>query len=268
MGVSRSGYYVWRSRSESARSRSDKQLLQRIQDVHERHRGHCGALKCWKVLKGQGVDCGKHRVARIRRQNGIVAKRRKRFVVTTRSKYTVWRAPNRLQRNFTVAKPDAVWVGDVTYIPTREGFLYLAVLIDLYARRVVGYEMSNRNDEALVCGALSMALWTRAPSPGLIHHTDQGRNYAGKRYRAQLAKAGIQTSMSRKGDCWDNAVAESFFATLELELIENRAFESRSAARSAVFEFIEVYYHNQRSHQTLEYRTPAQVERAYQMALN
>ena len=266
--VSRSGYYAWCRREVSARSHSDQRLLAQIQSVHDAHRGHCGALKTWRVLIAQGVDCGKHQVARIRRQHGIVAHRRRRFIATTRSKYTLWRAPNRLQRDFRAAQPNRVWVGDVTYIPTREGFLYLAVLIDLYARRVVGYAMSNRNDEALVLGALQMALLIRRPVPGLIHHTDQGAPYAGKRYRSRLAAAGLVSSMSRKGDCWDNAVAESFFATLEFELLEAGTFPTRVDARSAIFEFIEVFYNRQRAHQSLDYQTPVQVEQAYRLTLN
>lgn len=159
-------------------------------------------------------------------------------------------------------------MGDVTFVPTREGFLFLAVLIDLYARKVVGYGMSNRNDGALVLAALEMAVQIRRPDPGLIHHTDQGRSYAANGYRSKLSAAGIEPSMSRKGDCWDNAVAESFFATLELELFEGRTYPSRAMARSAIFEFIEVFYHRQRAHQTLGYKTPEQVEQDYQMTLN
>lgn len=268
MRVSRSGYYGWCRRGESARCQADRALLGHIQSVHESHRGHCGALKTWRVLNAQGIRCGKHQVARIRREHGIVARRRRRFVATTQSKHTLWRAPNLLERDFKVDKPDRVWVGDVTFVPTREGFLFLAVLIDLYARKVVGYGMSNRNDGALVLAALEMAVQIRRPDPGLIHHTDQGRSYAANGYRSKLSAAGIEPSMSRKGDCWDNAVAESFFATLELELFEGRTYPSRAMARSAIFEFIEVFYHRQRAHQTLGYKTPEQVEQDYQMTLN
>jgi len=197
-----------------------------------------------------------------------MARRRRRFIVTTQSKYNTWLAPNLINRNFQVDEPDRVWVGDVTFIPTREGFLYLAVLIDLYARRVVGWSMSTHNDSLLLEAALEMALKTRDPKPGLIHHSDRGRTYASRVYRKELAKASVVQSMSRKGDCWDNAVAESFFATLEFELIENQVFESRTFARGAIFEFIEVFYNRQRAHETLGYKTPEQVERAYQMALN
>ena len=263
--VSRSGYYAWRKRGPSARAQADQVLLQQIQQVHSTHRGHSGALKTWRVLQLQGVVCGKHRVARLRRQHDIVAKRRRRFVVTTRSKYTTWQAPNRLRRNFTALQPDRVWVGDVTHIPTREGWLYLAVLIDLYSRQVVGWAMLNRNNTDLLLNALNMAITQRRPQSGLIHHSDQGRTYAGNVYQRRLAQASMKPSMSRKGDCWDNAVAESFFATLEFELIEQQVFKTRGAAKTAIFEFIEVFYNRQRSHQTMDYKTPLMVEQEYRL---
>lgn len=258
--VSRSGYYRWRWKIPSQRDQADKVLLLQIERVHHEHRGHAGALKTWYVLKRQGIACGKHQVARLRRVNGIVAKRRKRFVVTTRSKNTKWVAPNLLQRDFTVQQPNQVWVGDVTFIPTQQGWLYLAVLIDLYSRQVIGWSMSNRNNTPLLLGALEMAIARRQPSEGLIHHSDQGQTYAAQSYRDLLAQNSITPSMSRKGDCWDNAVAESFFATLEFELIEQQVFPTRDLARSAIFDFIEVFYNRQRAHQTLDYRTPLEVD--------
>lgn len=263
--VSRSGYYAWFKRGPSARAQADQVLLQQIQQVHRTHRGHSGALKTWRVLQLQGVAGGKHRVARLRRQHGIVAKRRRRYIATTRSKYTLWQAPNLLRRNFNAPQPDRIWVGDVTHIPTREGWLYLAVLIDLYSRQVVGWSMSKRNNTDLLLGALNMAVAQRRPLPGLIHHSDQGRTYAGKAYQRRMAEADMKSSMSRKGDCWDNAVAESFFATLEFELIEQQVFKTRGAAKTAIFEFIEVFYNRQRSHQTLNYKTPLTVEQEYRL---
>jgi transposase InsO family protein len=261
--VSRAGYYAWLRRSPSARERSDRVLLSHIRRVHEAHRGHCGAVKTWRVLQLQGIAAGKHRVARIRQQHGIEARRRSRYVATTRSKAGGWHAPNLLQRRFTVTQPNCVWAGDVTHVPTREGWLYLAVLIDLYARKVVGWAMCNRNDTVLLTRCLAMALQRRRPGSGLIHHSDRGRTYAGRVYQGQLAAAGLRSSMSRRGDCWDNAVAESFFATLEFELIEGQVFTTRSIARSAIFEFIEVFYNRQRAHQTLGYRTPQDLEAQY-----
>lgn len=260
LGVSRSGYYAWRDRRPSRRAQADAQLLRHIQRIHTRHRGHSGALKTWGVLRAEGIACGKHRVARLRRAHGIVARRRRRFVVTTRAKAGATAAPNHLQRRFQASQPDRVWVGDVTFIPTRQGWLYLAVLLDLYSRRVVGWAMSSRNDTALVAAAFDMAVRQRRPAPRLIHHTDRGQTYNAGCYRQRLAALGLQASMSRKGDCWDNAVAESFFATLEFELIEQQTFATREHARTAIFEFIEVFYNRQRAHQTLGYKTPIQVE--------
>lgn len=263
--VSRSGYYAWQHRRPSVHAQEDQHLLRKIQQVHAQHRGHSGAFKTWCALRAEGIDCGRHRVARLCRTHGIVAKRRRRFVITTRSRSDVAAAPNRLQRNFTASQPDRVWVGDVTFVPTRQGWLYLAVLLDLYSRRVVGWAMATRNDTALVLDALEMAATRRRPGAGLIHHSDRGQTYAAAAYRTCLAQHGMQASMSRKGDCWDNAVAESFFATLEFELIEQQTFVSRDHARSAIFEFIEVFYNRQRLHQTLDYKTPVQVEQEYRL---
>jgi putative transposase len=263
--VSRSGYYDWVKRGPSAREQVDQSLLEHIRRVHQAHRGNSGALKTWNVLQLQGIAGGKHRIARLRRQHGIVAIRRRRYIATTRSKYSTWQAPNLLCRNFTVDQPDRVWVGDVTHIPTREGWLFLAILIDLYSRKVVGWSMHRRNNTELIRWALEMAIAQRRPGPGLIHHCDQGRTYAGNIYQQRLADARIRPSMSRRGNCWDNAVAESFFATLEFELIDQRVFESRAKARTEIFEFIEVFYNRQRAHQTLKYKTPLEVEQEYQM---
>lgn len=259
--VGRSGFYAWLTREPSRRARSDRRLLRQIQQVHRQHRGHSGALKTWRVLRARGVDCGKHRVARLRSQHGIVAKRRKRFVVTTRSKGNRWVAPNLLNRDFTAVQPNLAWVGDVTFVPTRQGWLYLAVVLELYSRQVIGWSMSNYNDSSLVFDALAMAIDRRMPAAGTIYHSDQARTYSSQQYRALMKKHGIRPSMSRKGDCWDNAVAESFFATLEFELIEQQVFGTRALAKAAIFEFIEVFYNRQRAHQTLGYETPAQFER-------
>lgn len=243
----------------------NQQLLADIQRVHAEHQQNYGAVKTWRALNQAGIECGKHRVARLRRDNGVVAKRRRRFVATTRSKHSKWLAPNLLHRNFEANAPNRVWVGDVTFVPTREGWLYLAVMIDLYSRQVVGWAMSNRNNTELVSNALEMAIAARQPPSGLIHHTDQGQTYVAGAYRTILANAGMVPSMSRKGDCWDNAVAESFFATLEFELIDQQTFRSRSEAKSEIFKFIEIYYNRKRIHQTMNYQTPLQVENQYRM---
>jgi putative transposase len=261
--VSRSGYYDWSTRGPSKREQADQSLLEHIRRVHHAHRDNSGAFKTWKVLRQQGIAGGKHRIARLRSEHHIMAKRRKRYITTARSKYTTWQAPNLLRRNFTIDQPNRVWVGDVTHIPTREGWLFLAILIDLYSRKVVGWSMHKRNNTELLLWALDMAITQRKPSPGLIHHCDQGRTYAGNVYQQRLADVQIAPSMSRRGNCWDNAVAESFFATLEFKLIDQRVFESRMAARTEIFEFIEVFYNRQRAHQTLAYKTPLKVEQEY-----
>jgi transposase InsO family protein len=262
--VSRSGYYSWAQRVPNSR-KADQDLLQEIRRVHGEHRGHSGALKTWRVLQLQGIACGKHHVARLRQRYDIVARRRRRYLATSRSKYHMWQAPNLLKRRFTVDQPDRVWVGDVTHVPTREGWIFLAVQIDLYSRQVVGWAMHQHNNTELLLGALEMAIAHREVQPGLIHHSDQGRPYAATPYRQRLAEAGMLQSMSRRGNCWDNAVAESFFATLEFELIEQQVFENRKVAKTAIFEFIEVFYNRQRGHQTLGYKTPLRVEQEYRL---
>jgi putative transposase len=240
----------------SQREQSNRILLSEIRRVHKKAREAYGYLKTWKELQAQGVECGKNRVARLRRINGIESKRRRRFKITTQSKRGQWIAPNILNRCFEVTAPNRVWVGDVTFVETRQGWLYLAVLIDLYSRKVIGWSMSNRINKELVLQALKMALFNRKPEPGLIHHTDRGSIYAADKYRELLTEHGIKPSMSRKGDCYDNAVAESFFATVKNELTWEEDYQSRSEAQTRLFEFIEVFYNRQRIHQTLGYHSP------------
>ena len=259
--VSRSGYYDWCKRGESQRCRRDRTLLGHIRRVHDQSRQHYGIVKCWKQLNAEGIACGRDRIARLRRTYGVYSQRRKRFVVTTRSKHRYWIAPNRLQRDFTATSPNRVWVGDVTFIATHSGWLYLSVLLDLYSRKVVGWSMSNSNNGQLVKDALVMAVAHRQPSQVLFLHTDRGATYAMQSYRDTLTRYGMVSSMSRKRDCWDNAVAESFFANLKNELIYWYNFRSRDEARTAIFDYIEVYYNRQRLHQTLNYQTPEQFER-------
>lgn len=258
--VSRSGYYDWLGRPVSPRAAANQRLLAEIRRVHEEARGVYGAIKTWKALTGHGIPCGKHRVARLRRLSGIEAKRRRRFKITTQSRIGQWIAPNLVQRCFTAPAPNRLWVGDVTFVATRQGWLYLAILLDVYSRRVVGWSMADRINKELVLHALQMALKHRQPPPGLIHHTDRGAIYAATDYRAVLTSHGIKASMGRKGDCYDNAVAESFFSTVKNELTWDEDFHSRSEARTRLFEFIEVFYNRQRIHQTLGYRTPQDVE--------
>ena len=261
LAVSRSGFYAWRGRPESQRVRNDRALLAQIAQVHCASREAYGAVKTWHALRARGVACGRHRVARLRRQAGIEAKRTRRFRVTTQSRHRYPVATNLLDRAFAVSQPNRVWVGDITFIPTQAGWLYLAVLEDLFARRIVGWAMSRYIDRELVTEALTMALERRRPTPGLVHHTDQGRQYATESYQQRLLAHGIHPSMSRKGDCFDNACAESVISTLKNELVHHRQFATREEAQTAIFEFIEVFYNRQRLHQTLGYRSPAEFER-------
>jgi putative transposase len=258
--VSKSGYYAWTIRPLSKRELFNKSLTKEIRQIHIESRENYGSLKTWKTLIFKGIHCGKHRVARLRKISGIESKRRKRFKITTLSKNTEWIAPNILNRCFTVAKPDRVWVGDVTFLATRTGWLYLAVLLDLYSRKVIGWSMSDRNNKQLVLNALDMAIERRQPRSEVLHHTDRGSIYGSDEYRNKLISYGLVPSMSRKGDCFDNAVAESFFSTLKNEIGYNQLFISREYAKSEVFKFIEIFYNRQRLHQALNYITPEAME--------
>ncbi len=258
--VSRSGFYAWLTRPLSARGEANRTLTAQIVRWHHQTRRVYGAVKLWRTLNDAGIACGKHRVARLRRVHGIEAMRRRRFRVMTEHHQMPPPAPNRLQQHFAVARTNRVWVGDITAIPTRVGWLYLAVVLDLYSRRVVGWAMQARADRTLATDALTMALLHRQPPPGLIHHTDQGCQYAATTYRQVLAQHGLVASMSRRGNCYDNAVAESFFSTLKNELVHDRTFQTRDDARNQVFEFIEVFYNRQRVHQTLGYVSPVHFE--------
>jgi transposase InsO family protein len=260
LGVSRSGYYGWKERPASGRAQQNRCLLARIREIHGRAREAYGVVKTWHALLDEGRRCGHNRVARLRRLHGIVARRWRRFRLAYAARNSEPMAPDLLGRQFVVGAPDRVWVGDITYIPTREGWLYLAVLLDLYSRRVVGWAMSERHNRQLAADALVMAIERRQPKPGLIHHTDQGIVYASAVYREILKAHHLLPSMSHKGDCYDNAVAESFFSGLKNELIWGRDFKTRSEARNVIFEWIEVFYNRQRLHETLDYVSPVRYE--------
>lgn len=260
LNVSRSGYYAWRSRAESRRTLENQALLLQIRRVHTEGREAYGALKTWRVLQDEGVACGRHRVARLRRVHGIEAKRMRRFRLSYQARNSAPPAPNRLERQFEASAPNRIWAGDITFIPTRRGWLYLAVLLDLYSRRVVGWAMSDRRDVSLVLQALCMALAQRRPTPGLVHHSDQGIQYTSSIYQARLQQTGLLPSMSRKGDCYDNAVVESFFSTLKNEWTFHQTFQDRDQARAALFDYIELFYNRRRSHATLDYRSPVNYE--------
>ncbi len=261
MKVSTGGYYAWKTRDLSSRDKRHQFLIAEIRRLHKATKQVYGSVKTWKALNAQGIQCGKHQVARLRSINGIESKRRRRFKVTTKSKNNKHIVPNRLNRYFHSRKPNKVWVGDVTFIATRSGWLYLAVLLDLYSRKIIGWSMSNRNDKHLVLDALNMAIKQRQPSSGLVHHTDRGSVYSSDEYRNKLNSQGCISSMSRSGDCYDNAVAESFFSSLKNELTYKNVFVSRNVARTEVFKYIEIFYNRQRIHQSLNYLTPEQFER-------
>ena len=259
--VSRSGYYDWKDRAPSKRAQANDRLLDAIKVIHVQSREHYGIIKCWQAIKQSGIRCGRDQVARIRRAHDIYSKRRRRFVITTKSKRGQQSAPNILQRDFSATLPNRSWVGDVTFIPTRQGWLYLSVMIDLFSRKIVGWSMSHKNDGQLTLDALNMAITQRKPEPGLIHHTDRGKTYATEKYKEELEHSGMIASMSRKRNCWDNAVAESFFSNLKNELTYWIIFDTRNQARAEIFDYIEVFYNRKRIHQTLNYESPESFER-------
>ena len=221
MKVSRSGYYHWLDRPESNRSQENRELTIIIQDIFIENRNVYGCRRIAKKLEAQGVLLSRHRIRKLMSRAGLVCKTKRRFKVTTDSKHNKIISPNLLKREFNVAKPDSYWVGDITYIPTKQGWLYLATVIDLYSRKIVGWSMASHMRAELVNNALAMALWKRKPPKGLVWHTDRGSQYASESHRNILKDHGITQSMSRQGDCWDNAVAESFFHTLRARLKSN-----------------------------------------------
>jgi len=266
LGVSRSGYYAARTRPPSRRSCEDLALREQIIRLHEAHRQAPGAIKAWRLLNGKGIVCGKHRVRRLRQLEGIEARRKARFRVMRSHQKSEPPAPDLVKRAFAVSAPNEVWVGDMTSVRTREGWLHLAVLLDLFARRVVGWATDANQTVTLPTAALWMAIAQRKPRPGLICHTDQGAVYGASSYRSVLELNGIRPSMSRKGNCHDNAVAESFFSNLKNEITHHTIYDTKAQARAAISDYIEVYYNRQRPHQTLEYRTPTEVEAEYKSA--
>lgn len=268
LSVSRSGYYAAQGREPSERSRSDQRLRLEIRLIHQDSKRRYGSPRVHDELQARAIRCGENRVARLMRLEGLRAKRRRSFRVTTNSNHAHLPADNLLNRQFAVeqqADLDRVWVADITYVPTREGWLYLAVIIDLASRAVIGWSLKRILDRSLTIDALMMALSCRQPSPGLLLHSDRGTQYACHEYRGLLAQNAIVQSMSRRGDCWDNAVAESFFATLEWELIEDADWHSRKDAAQAISEYIEIWYNRMRRHSSLGGKTPAEFEQ--QLAL-
>lgn len=260
LGVSPSGYYARRRRQETRRAREDRQLKQRILSIHAEMKGRYGTPRIERSLRRQGVRTSRKRVARLRRELGLRARTPRRYRVTTDSNHSQPPAPNLLQRRFEAPEPDQTWVGDITYLSTTEGWLYLAFLMDTFSRRVVGWSVGQRVDEALTLSALQQALATRRPPRGLIHHTDRGSQYCSNAYRELMSEAGLVASMSRKGDCWDNAMAESLIKTVKVELGDH--FSSRRRGRQELFAYLEGFYNTRRLHSGLDYQTPVEVERA------
>ena len=268
LDVAPAGYYAWSKRSSPClRAIADERLLLNIRGSHRASDGTYGAPRVLRDLRDEGLRVGQKRVARLMRRDRLVGRPPRTFVRTTDSNHTHPITPNLLQRQFDVTGVaiDRVWVSDITYIPTHQGWLYLAVVLDLASRRVIGWAMRDSLEAELTLSALRMALAARKPAPGLLHHSDRGVQYACDAYRGLLAAHHIQASMSRTGDCWDNAVAESFFATLELELIARRTWRTHTEARQAIFAFIETWYNRKRRHSTLQYLSPVQYEHQLRM---
>ena len=255
--VSTSGYYAWRR--PAASKEEDERLLVEIKAVYVESKRRYGSPRIHRKLRQQGIRCGEKRVARLMREHGLRARRRRRFKATTDSKHTLPVAANVLERQFEVEVPDARWAADITYVWTRQGWLYLAIVMDLFSRRIVGWSMQETMERSLVISALEMALKARRPPPGLLHHSDRGSQYASGDYQKWLEQAGCTCSMSRRGNCWDNAPVESFFSTLKMELVHERRYETRQQARAEIFEFIEIWY-RQRLHSSLGYLSPADYE--------
>jgi len=268
LGVSVSGYYAWRKRTPSALAQANQALLKKIREIHRNSRKTYGSPRIHAVLQRQGVQCSQNRVARLMNQHQIYAQRKRRRKLTTQSQHGYPKAPNILAQNFEAQAPNQKWVSDISYVATEEGWLYLAVIMDLFSRKIVGWAMERTLSDELTRSALRMALEQRKPKPGLIHHSDQGRQYASHAYRQLLAAYKMMVSMSRKGNCYDNAPIESFFSTLKSEHIHFQKYLTRREAKTDVFAFIEGFYNRQRLHSSLGYWSPVQFERNYLKLLN
>ena len=261
--VSRSGFYAWLDRGESDRARDDRRLTALIRGIFDESRGIYGVPRVHQVLLQRGEKCGHNRVARLMQKAGLRSKTKRRFrVKTTDSKHSHPIAPDRLHQDFRASAANQVWVSDITYIPTDEGWLYLASTMDLFSRKIVGWSMASTLHATIVIDALLMAIEQRCPAAGLIHHSDRGVQYACADFRAVLDAHGFVASMSRKGNCYDNAAKESFYHTMKGELVSHERYRTRAEARASVFEYIEEFYNRQRLHSTLGYMSPSDFERA------
>ena len=262
LGVSTSGYYAWLQRPPAARARLDAELGVRLRAIHERSRGTYGTPRIYAELKEEGVRVGRKRVARLLRAAGLRGVSRRQWITTTVRDRGARPAPDLVERNFVASSPNCLWVADITYIPTWAGFLYLAVVLDAFSRKIVGWAMATHLRTELVLEALNLALWQRRPA-GVIHHSDQGTQYTSLAFGMRCREAGVRPSMGSVGDCFDNAMCESFFATLECELLARRRFQTQAEARMAVFEFIEGCYNPHRRHSALGYRSPINYKRTH-----
>jgi len=262
LGVSRSGYYAWLKRAPSARCEEDERLKVRIDEIHEQSRGTYGVPRIYIELKDDDERVGRKRIARLMRDLGLRGVCRRRFVKTTQRDESNRPAPDLVERNFSASKPNELWVADATYIPTWEGFLFLAVVLDVFSRRIVGWAMANHLRTELMLDALTMAVDQRHPE-GVIHHSDQGSQYTSIAFGNRSREMGVQISMGSVGDCYDNAMAESFFATLECELIDRTVFHTRKEGQLEVFDFIEAFYNRKRRHSSIDYLSPVTFEHRF-----
>lgn len=264
--LSRSKYYEWLQNPVSERKKKDEILQSKIRIIHNKSKKRYGSPRIHNALQDQGERISKKRVARIMKENKIISISKKKFKATTYSKHSLPICPNLLNQNFHAKAPNQVWVGDITYIPTAEGWLYLATVIDLFSRMVVGWAVSERMTTDLIEKAFLAAYWKRKPSNQIIFHSDRGSQYASLRYQKLLKTLNVQQSMSAKGNCYDNAVAESFFGKIKTEFINHEKFISREEAKLGIFEYIEIYYNRERKHSSLNYLTPLQFEELYNIS--
>ena len=260
MQVSRSGYYAWRKRGKSSRQKENERLIPVVRAAHKKSKGTYGARRLAKEIEAHGSSCGRAKAGTLMKLADVAAKQKKKFKATTDSKHNLPVAPNLLNRQFEVKEPDTVYVSDITYIWTHEGWLYLAVIIDLFSRQVVGWSLSNRMTGKMIMNALRMAIWRRRPFRGLIFHSDRGSQYCSNDFQNMLKTHGMISSMSRKGNCWDNAVAESFFGSLKTERVFFSSYMTRESAKRDIIDYIEMFYNSNRRHSYLGYLCPKEFE--------
>ncbi len=260
LNVSRNGYYSWRKRPFNERRKENIKLIPLVRQIHKESGGTYGNRRIAKALQAQSIPCGRSRAKTLMRMAGVVAKQRKKFRVTTDSKHNLLVAPNLLNRQFEVSRPNIVWVSDITYVWTAQGWLYLAVVLDLFSRQIVDWAMNNRIDRKLVMCALRMTIWRRRPASGLMFHSDRGSQYCSHDFQRLLNTHKMTCSMSRKGDCWDNAVEESFFGSLKKERIFPKNYRTREEAKKDIIDYIEMFYNSRRQYSYLGYVSPREFE--------